>query len=64
MTNENVESIAFDLGYSDARSFRRFIRNATELTPQQIRDRCWIEDSQEHLRVLLEIKTLSDRMNI
>lgn len=37
-SSESVESIAADLGYSDARSFRRFYKNATGHTPQQMRE--------------------------
>ncbi len=37
-TSDSVEAIAADLGYSDARSFRRFFKNATGHTPQQIRE--------------------------
>jgi AraC-like DNA-binding protein len=33
----SVTSIASDLGYADVRSFRRFIKSATGLTPDQLR---------------------------
>jgi len=36
-TDDSVESIAADLGYSDGRSLRRFLKAATGTTPQQIR---------------------------
>jgi len=36
-TDDSVETIAADLGYSDARSLRRFLKAATGTTPQQIR---------------------------
>jgi AraC-like DNA-binding protein len=34
---ESVDAIAARLGYSDARSFRRFIKNATGRTPEELR---------------------------
>lgn len=36
-TDDSVEAIAAELGYSDARSFRRFLKAAAGATPQQIR---------------------------
>ncbi|WP_456640374.1 AraC family transcriptional regulator [Bradyrhizobium sp. USDA 10063] len=36
-TDESVESIAAELGYSDARSLRRFHKAAMGTTPRQIR---------------------------
>jgi AraC-like DNA-binding protein len=36
-TRDSVESIAAQLGYSEARSFRRFMKGATGRTPDQIR---------------------------
>jgi AraC family transcriptional activator of pobA len=36
-TDDSVEAIAFDLGYADARSLRRFLKAATGETPQQLR---------------------------
>lgn len=33
----SVETVAEELGYSDARSFRRFLKRATGLTPQALR---------------------------
>ena len=36
-SGDSVESIAADLGYSDGRSLRRFLKTATGLTPQQVR---------------------------
>jgi methylphosphotriester-DNA--protein-cysteine methyltransferase len=35
----SISSIAIDLGYSDVRSFRRFIKRATGLTADQLRAR-------------------------
>ena len=62
-SDESVETIAAELGYSDARSFRRFLKAATGLTPQQIRDRQGAVASQEDLRVLLALESLSARMS-
>ncbi|MDH2384310.1 helix-turn-helix domain-containing protein [Bradyrhizobium sp. CER78] len=36
-SDDSVEAIAAELGYSDARSLRRFLKNATGSTPSQIR---------------------------
>lgn len=36
-SGQSVDTVAAELGYSDARSFRRFMKSATGLTPQQIR---------------------------
>jgi AraC-like DNA-binding protein len=36
-SSRSVDSIARQLGYSDARSFRRFIKSATGLTPEALR---------------------------
>lgn len=38
-SGQSVDDVAAELGYSDARSFRRFMKAATGLTPQQIRQR-------------------------
>jgi AraC-like DNA-binding protein len=37
-SDASVDSIAVDLGYADARSFRRFIKGATGKTPQEVRE--------------------------
>ncbi|WP_050422376.1 helix-turn-helix domain-containing protein [Bradyrhizobium tropiciagri] len=36
-SDDSVEAIAAELGYSDARSLRRFLKNTTGSTPSQIR---------------------------
>jgi AraC-like DNA-binding protein len=36
-SDDSVEAIAAELGYSDARSLRRFLKAATGATPQQLR---------------------------
>jgi AraC-like DNA-binding protein len=38
VSDASVESIAADLGYADARSFRRFLKSATGKTPNDIRN--------------------------
>lgn len=35
--DDSIEAIAADLGYSDGRSFRRFLKNATGKTPNELR---------------------------
>ena len=44
-TADSVESIAAQIGYSDARSFRRFIKSATGRTPLE-----WRDDSAAFIR--------------
>lgn len=61
-TGEDVETIAADLGYSDARSFRRFFKTATGLTPQQVRRREPDEDLGGDLRAVMALKTMSEQM--
>lgn len=63
-SDESVETIAAELGYSDGRSFRRFLKNATGFTPQQVRDRRRAETEQDDVRALHLIKILGERMNI
>jgi transcriptional regulator GlxA family with amidase domain len=36
-SSHSVEAIAAELGYADARSFRRFIKSATGRTPEMLR---------------------------
>jgi AraC-like DNA-binding protein len=61
-TDEDVQTIASDLGYSDARSFRRFFKTATGLTPQQVRHQDPTQNTTDDLRVILALKTLSEGM--
>lgn len=63
-SDESVEAIACELGYSDARSFRRFLKNATGLTPQQLRARQRVEEPGVDDRVRLQLQMLSQRMNM
>lgn len=63
-SDDGVEAIAIELGYSDSRSFRRFLKDATGMTPQQVRDRKHAEDLGEDDRALAEVEALSVRMNI
>jgi len=63
-TDEDVETIAVDLGYSDARSFRRFFKTATGLTPQQVRDQEPGKNFAEDLRVVMALKAMSEQMTL
>lgn len=45
----SVEAIAAELGYADARSFRRFLKAATGRTPQELRLAGADEDADDHL---------------
>jgi len=36
-TDDSVEAIGAELGYSDGRSFRRFLKTATGRTPHELR---------------------------
>ena len=60
-TDEDVQTIACDLGYSDARSFRRFFKTATGLTPQQVRDQNPDQNFADDLRVVMALKTMSEQ---
>lgn len=62
-SDESVETIAVELGYSDARSFRRFLKAATGLTPQQIRDNHGAGPSREDPSVLIALQALAARMS-
>jgi AraC-like DNA-binding protein len=46
-SDDSVDSIAAELGYSDARSLRRFLKTATGATPQQIRASGVVADSDD-----------------
>lgn len=60
----SVEAIAADLGYSDARAFRRFLKGATGLTPQQVRDRGGTGPTEDDRLALEALEALSARMNV
>ena len=60
----SVASIAAELGYSDVRSYRRFIKSATGMTPDQLRTRadCALTWAVEP-RVVAKIKELTTRLS-
>lgn len=62
-SDDSVEMIAAELGYSDASSFRRFLKAATGLTPQQVRDRRGAAGASQDSRALAQLKVLAARMN-
>lgn len=60
----SVDAIAVQLGYSDARSFRRFIKNATGRTPEEIRAGLEIASwATPNLLVHQRIDELAERMS-
>lgn len=62
-SDESVEAISAELGYADARNFRRFFKNATGLTPQQARARSRNIASAGEQRVLDKLAIVSARFN-
>src|SRR5262249_44458965 len=61
-TSRSVEAIAAELGYSDARSFRRFIKGATGMTPEVVRaDRSAAVPSAALVRERIKAAALSMR---
>ncbi|MGA0600633.1 helix-turn-helix domain-containing protein [Caulobacter sp. KR2-114] len=62
--DESVETIAADLGYSDARSFRRFLKTATGLTPQQIRAERGAVAPADETEALEALEALCARMAV
>lgn len=61
--DESVDAISAELGYADVRNFRRFIKSATGLTPQQIRARARSVQSGLDERVLDRLATTSARLS-
>lgn len=60
--NDNsVESVAAELGYADARNFRRFFKNATGLTPQQYRSHTRNSNPSKEQQVLEKLANQSAR---
>jgi len=62
--DDTVETIAAELGYRDTKSFRRFLKNATGLTPQQVRQQQGLDLAGAEARARLTIKALGQRLNI
>jgi AraC-like DNA-binding protein len=62
-SDDSVEAISAELGYADARNFRRFLKNATGLTPQQIRLRTASTTSDDEQSVLEKLVTTSARFS-
>lgn len=63
-SNAPVDQIAIDLGYSDGRSFRRFVKTATGLTPQDIRAGIQRTKCSQDTLALGKLKALAEGMNI
>ncbi|WP_157220794.1 helix-turn-helix domain-containing protein [Flavisphingomonas formosensis] len=63
-SDESVETIADEYGFSDARSFRRFLKNATGLTPKEIRQSAGAEQSEIDGRALAKLKQLTESLGI
>lgn len=63
-SDDSIDDVAAELGYSDARSFRRFLKAATGLTPKQVRDLHSMWNVEEDRRALQELQALSVKMNV
>jgi AraC-like DNA-binding protein len=62
-SHDSVESIAIELGYSDSRSLRRFLKSATGLTPQEVRERARLDAVQANSCILERIKVLGGQLS-
>jgi AraC-like DNA-binding protein len=64
-SRDSVEDIAAELGYSDARSFRRFLKSATGHTPREIREGQAVsiitDDSSRLRQRIMAVSALFDR---
>jgi AraC-like DNA-binding protein len=58
-SDASVESVAADLGYADARSFRRFLKSATGKTPNDIRNDRMSADSGDDDRLLERVREMA-----
>lgn len=63
-SDESIETIAVELGYSEGRSLRRLLKTATGLTPMQIRERVDVETATADARALYKIRILSETLNL
>lgn len=60
-SDQSVEAISAELGYADARNFRRFFKNATGLTPQQARSGSTTASAGSQQRLLDKLAIVSAR---
>ncbi|MGC1303903.1 MAG: helix-turn-helix domain-containing protein [Caulobacteraceae bacterium] len=61
----SVTSIAAHLGYADVRSFRRFIKGATGLTPDQLRSEAVVSNLRtQQPEVLARIMDIATRLSV
>jgi AraC-like DNA-binding protein len=63
-TDDSVESVAAELGYSDARSFRRFLKGAIGMTPVEVRGPIGAAAWRETEEVWQEIRTAIQGMDL
>jgi AraC-like DNA-binding protein len=62
--SRSVTSIAADLGYADVRSFRRFIKGATGLTPDQLRGESVVSNLRaQQPEILARIMDIATRLS-
>lgn len=62
-SDDSVDAIGVELGYSDGRSFRRFLKSATGLTPQDVRDGVQACEVGVDALVLSRVKILSETLS-
>jgi AraC-like DNA-binding protein len=63
--SRNISSIAQELGYADVRSYRRFVKGATGLTPDQLRMRSDAATMRAfEPKVVARIKDLTTRLSL
>ena len=63
-SDQRIEEIAIELGYSDERSFRRFVKNATGRTPQQIRSGTLDAEDGVDAEAMEKLRLLAECMSI
>lgn len=63
-SHEDVEAISADYGFSDGRSLRRFLKNATGMTVREIRQTAKDERTAEDILPLERLKGLTETMSI